>query len=110
MNGRLWITWDPNKVSIDFITYFSQIIHCTIAYPNGSDNIWCITIYASNKLGQRRLLWHEVDKLEQYVQGPWYQMRDFNNVLRTQDITGGNDAHESEFIDLGNMMGKTIFF
>lgn len=70
------------------------MIHCIIAYLSGFGNTWCTTIYASNKLVQRKLLWNDIDKLQQNVQDRWFLMGDFNNVLNTKNIIGGNDFNE----------------
>lgn len=109
-NGRLWIAWDPNKVSIDLIIFSSQMIHCKFASLSGIGYTWCTIIYAFNKPDQRKLLWNAIGKLQLHIQYLWFLMGDFNNVVKTHDIFGRNEVHESEYINLENMMDITCMF
>ncbi|KAL5127208.1 hypothetical protein HKD37_14G039672 [Glycine soja] len=101
-NGRIWLNWDTNKVTIKYIRETSQLLHC---------GVYDLTaIYALNKLDQRRTLWTDIECIHGNQHGPWVLLGDFNNVLKAKDRVGGNLVTESEYEDLAKMMRNTRTF
>ena len=68
-NGRIWILWNPKQVEVRSVTGGTQFIHCGIYDLQGTLVTWMTTIYASNLLDDRRMLWTDIQNLHQQVQG-----------------------------------------
>lgn len=109
-NGRIWLNWDTNKVTIKYIRETSQLLHCGVYDLTGNFLYWITAIYALNKLDQRRTLWTDIECIHGNQHGPWVLLGDFNNVLKAKDRVGGNLVTESEYEDLAKMMRNTGTF
>ncbi|KAI5382325.1 hypothetical protein KIW84_UN0022 [Lathyrus oleraceus] len=59
-----------------------------------------------NKLGleKRRVLWKDIERISRQNQDLRCIVGDFNNVMSTHDIVGGNLVQKKEFIDLADMV------
>ncbi|XP_058784644.1 uncharacterized protein LOC131659472 [Vicia villosa] len=106
-NGRLWVEWNPNKVSVRHVSSSSQFIHCSVYAIDGSFNYWMTAIYAHNKLIHRKKLWKDLEDIDKNQTGPWCTVGDFNNVMSSQDRIGGNTVTETEYEDLNIMVENT---
>lgn len=84
-----------------------QFIHCEVNTRNDKKSYYYIVIYAQNKLFSWRKLWIYINQLDNYIQGPWMIIGDFNNVLNVKDRIDGNLVQEIKFKDLECMI-KTI--
>ncbi|KAL5190422.1 putative ribonuclease H protein [Glycine soja] len=71
-NGRIWVSWDDMKLTVQKISNTDQFIHCGI-YDN---------------MG-KRVLWKDLEHLHSTIQGPWCVIGDFNNVASANDRIGG---------------------
>lgn len=109
-NGRIWLNWDTNKVTIKYIRETSQLLHCGVYDLTSNFLYWITAIYALNKLDQRRTLWTDIECIHGNQHGPWVLLGDFNNVLKAKDRVGGNLVTESEYEDLAKMMRNTGTF
>lgn len=77
---------------------------------SGDLNVLFTAIYAHNNLEQRRILLNDIGRLHHNIQGLWFLMGYFNNVLKPQDKTGGNEVQEAEYSDLVNMIENVGLF
>lgn len=48
-NGRLWVCWDENRMSINQVGSTDQFIHCMVLDNNGNFLYWLTAIYAHNQ-------------------------------------------------------------
>lgn len=71
---------------------------------------WFTIIYALNQLEQRIFLWKNIENVNQNKHGLWCMIGEFNNVLKTHDMVGGNMVREGEYVDMPSMMEKTRLF
>lgn len=109
-NDRIWILWNETRIKVINHGSSSQFTHYSIHYLNGDLKIWCTTIYALNKLEQRKKLWEDIKHIHNNIKDPWFLMGDFNNVFRDQDRIRGNVVHTNEYKDLTSMMEQASLF
>lgn len=62
-NGRIWVIWDNNNIQINVNKCTNQLIHCQICNYDGSFETLLTTIYALNKLDQRRVMWSSIEDI-----------------------------------------------
>ncbi|KAI5424682.1 hypothetical protein KIW84_030754 [Lathyrus oleraceus] len=103
-NGRIYVLWKDNNIRIKMIKSTGQMIYCGIFELSGDLRYLMATIYPLNRLDQRKKLGKDIEELRCHQTGPWFLMGDFNNVLKSQDIIGGNLVTNKEYIDLRRMM------
>lgn len=106
-NGWIWIAWDAIRVDIRYISSTSQMVHCDVFDLDGTFNYWLTSIYALNKLEQRRILWKYIEHIHAQQQGPWCLLGDFNNVAKVQDRVGVKMFIEVEYVNFNAMLEKT---
>ncbi|XP_058734051.1 uncharacterized protein LOC131605747 [Vicia villosa] len=109
-NGRIWVLWDENKITVKVESMTDQMVHCGVYNTDGEFVHWITTIYPSNILDRRKELWKDMGNISKLQQGPWIAMEDFNNVLGMQDRIGGRAVQEQEFKDLRDMMENERLF
>ena len=87
---RIWVGWNPNKVSLNVRICNSQIIHTIISSIDQSVSFEASFIYGSNLILDRRVLWREMRLIAaSSYNNPWICLGDFNVVLLSQEIFGG---------------------
>lgn len=67
-------------------------------------------MYGHNTLDRRRQLWNDLRVIDGSIQGPWFIIGDFNNVLCVGDRIGGHDVAAYEYADLQDMMDNIGLF
>ncbi|GLT58776.1 hypothetical protein SLA2020_316440 [Shorea laevis] len=92
--GGIWLLWDDSRFSVDILTKGSQVIHAlvkVISHPCFSDFNWFLSaIYARPQYDIRCLLWDNLRKFSQTINGPWLAMGDFNDIIVQTEKFGGN--------------------
>ncbi|KAL5124246.1 putative ribonuclease H protein [Glycine soja] len=109
-NGRIWLLWDHREVNLKLIQIDEQFIHVEIYSLDQSLKFVALVIYAFNQLDRRKELWNKIEDIGRNLNGPWIVIGDFNNVLNSQDIIGGNNVVETEVRDLKTMMSNMGLF
>lgn len=59
-------------------------------------------VYGFNTPGERKTLWKDLRALAANSEKPWCLLGDFNEVLSTSEIDGGNDSWDNgmqDFLD-----------
>lgn len=88
-NGRIWLMWKRNEMSIKVCDRSDQHIHVNFYNIAGKRMYWLTIVYAQNQLANRRILWKEIQKLVGNITEQWMVIGDFNNVLTVNDRVGG---------------------
>ncbi|KAG5604639.1 hypothetical protein H5410_026131, partial [Solanum commersonii] len=101
-NGRIWITWRLDYYTVTLIESTSQLITCEMRSVPMQQTFIMIMVYAYNTKEGRKELW---DSLMDYNM----ILGDFNLVLTTEDIIGGNPVVWSEIEDFQNCIATCGF-
>ncbi|XP_058783939.1 uncharacterized protein LOC131658687 [Vicia villosa] len=109
-NGRIWLAWNPLVWSMTIIEKSGQFIHTEVYAKQGGFSHYLTVIYAHNQITNRRILWQDLQRINDNINGPWISVGDYNNVLKVGDRLGGNDVHLAEFIDMESMMNNNNLF
>ncbi|XP_075077386.1 uncharacterized protein LOC142164109 [Nicotiana tabacum] len=102
--GRIWLLWDPNRVSFTVEVTHVQLIHGQVCILDSKMRFSFTTIYGLHTIGDQRSLWHELRQIENDQARPWLAMRDFNAVLNIEDRINGNQIQESEVKNFKDFM------
>ena len=87
---RIWVGWNPEKVSLSTNLSKQQIIHAFISSIDHSISFEASFIYGSNCIYERRILWSYMRMIAAAsYSNPWICVGDFNAVLQPQEIFGG---------------------
>ncbi|XP_058723365.1 uncharacterized protein LOC131595109 [Vicia villosa] len=90
-NGRVWLMWKPNIWDVKVIKETDQVIHSVMYMKDGSFSHFLSDMYAHNQIAKRKQLWENIQEFGNTVKGHWIVIGDFNNVLKINDIIGGNE-------------------
>ncbi|KAI5424701.1 hypothetical protein KIW84_030764 [Lathyrus oleraceus] len=52
-------------------------------------------------------MWKDIEHILDQQQGPWCVIRDFDNIVKTQDRVGDKMVTEAEYVDFNVMLDKT---
>lgn len=80
-NGRIWLLWNEDVVSVRLIYRSDQIIHVEIQYNGGGPHFLFIAVYAENDSLPRVAMWEDIARLSANVNLPWLVAGDFNSML-----------------------------
>lgn len=105
-NGKIWIMWDISSITMKIIDCFDQFIHGEVYNLEVKIMHWLSIIYAYNQIVNRKKLWMYIKDCARTIQGPWMIIGDYKNVLRVEDIIGGNMVQDIEYVDLECMMER----
>ncbi|XP_059626612.1 uncharacterized protein LOC132269441 [Cornus florida] len=86
--GRVWVLWDPQKVSMLRAVEHGQVINCEIELINLKKKVLASFIYAANTAVDRKSLWRSLNSFSLSCE-PWILMGDFNVLLHVNDSFGG---------------------
>ncbi|XP_020265045.1 uncharacterized protein LOC109840710 [Asparagus officinalis] len=103
-NGRIWILWDNDILTIQNVIFSEQCITCTIESRDGRFFSLCTIVYASNHLASRKNLWRDLLTLKQGVNSPWFIGGDFNAIASCEEKIGGLPVTESDTEDFQNFI------
>ncbi|XP_058776279.1 uncharacterized protein LOC131650591 [Vicia villosa] len=109
-NGRIWILWDDQEVTVKVLTVEEQFIHIDVQHRDNKRHYLATIVYALNQLEKRKILWEHIDRLGDSIHLPWIVIGDYNNVLTYKDRIGGNRVALNEYADLVDMMEKNGLF
>lgn len=91
--ARLIIGWDPGKVQMMPISQTDQVVHRQVKILSDNKDIFYSFVYASNKVEQRRILWHNLQIHKRFIAcNPWVLLGDFNVSLNLEDSSVGNSG------------------
>ena len=100
---RIWVGWNPDKVSLNVNLCNQQIIHTSISSIDHSISFEASFIYGSNYIHERRVLWSDLRMIAAASYStPWLCLGDFNVVLQPHETFGGNQGRDrgaDEFTD-----------
>lgn len=108
-NGRIWLMWKSNEVTINKKTCYDQFMHSEICDIVGNRIGWLTVVYAHNQLSTRKTLWADISNVATAIHDQWMVIGDFNNVLTSADRIGGNPVQGMELEDLEAMMQSANF-
>lgn len=91
--GGIWLLWNSNAVEVTQLASIEQEVHALVKVS--STNLsWIISaIYASPRLAERRLLWHNLTSINSLHNLPWIMLGDFNEVLISTEKLGGRPVN-----------------
>ncbi|KAL0005366.1 hypothetical protein SO802_012927 [Lithocarpus litseifolius] len=91
--GGIWVLWNSDAVEITQLASTEQEIHGLVKV-NSSGLSWIISaIYASPRLSERRMLWHNLKLVNDLHNLPWIMLGDFNEVLSSVEKLGGRPVN-----------------
>ncbi|XP_074288375.1 uncharacterized protein LOC141613537 [Silene latifolia] len=70
-NGRIWVLWKPNVISLRLFHKSDQHIHCSLLHIASHKCIEVTFIYAFNVRLDRRELWDQLQSISSQVFLPW---------------------------------------
>lgn len=85
-NPMLWFLC-KSHLNPTFMDASSQ--HITFSVSWNEKIFYCSTMYANTNHVLQRRLWMDLTTLQQYLQGIWLFLRDFNAILREHECRGG---------------------
>lgn len=89
VNGRIWIMWDPKKVSVRLVEGHEQAVCCELLDVESGLSQYFVAVYACNTGERRKSLWEFLRHLCGTIQGPILCGGDFNVVLQRCDRERG---------------------
>ncbi|KAL0921203.1 hypothetical protein M5K25_008255 [Dendrobium thyrsiflorum] len=87
--GRIWIKWDPEKISFSPLQSSKQYV-TGITSAQGSQPCLLSVIYASNSFSERNSLWDDLRSQDPGDSMPWIIIGDFNCCRFQSEKSGGN--------------------
>ncbi|KAJ1441395.1 Ribonuclease H-like superfamily [Sesbania bispinosa] len=88
-SGGIWILWNDTNSRVEVISNHPQFVHLKISPLHGGRPWFLICVYASPRLQQRRILWHELCSISDHMSGDWAIWGDFNSYLHGYEKQGG---------------------
>lgn len=85
--GRIWVVWSTN-VQLQVIFKSGQMIVCLVQVEHFEEEFICSFIYASNFVEERKMLWRDIQNLQNSVacrNKPWILFGDFNETLKMEE-------------------------
>ena len=103
--GRIWVAWDPNKVSMQPLISNPQLIHVGITSVDLKIKFEATFIYAFNFGSQRVVLWNALRNLSRSMGStPWLTLGDFNVTLKLEEIQGTDKSNAQDRTDFLNCL------
>nr|XP_011470317.1 PREDICTED: uncharacterized protein LOC105353179 [Fragaria vesca subsp. vesca] len=91
-SGGIWLLWNKNKVTVEFVDSTFQSISVKVSWLGSSP--WLLSgIYASPCNTARGTLWSYLDSLAARIGLPWLLLGDFNELLSFADKIGGSNHY-----------------
>lgn len=59
INGRIWLVWDLNWYTMNFLKESLQFLRCNITDKKGNFDCLVIAFYGFNTVDQRKALWDD---------------------------------------------------
>jgi hypothetical protein len=84
---RIFIGWNPHKLSLTHITSSSQWLTCEITTTSSPSTIRMTFVYGYNTLADRRTLWNYIaQESSQNTCTPWIVLGDFNAIMHASRL------------------------
>ena len=91
--GRIWVAWDPSKITISLISTTDQVIHARVQLLDNQLSYLASFVYGLNDDNDRLPLWENLSNFSENVQSqPWIVIGDFNSVRFLSEKSGGNTS------------------
>ena len=87
-SGGIWVLANNNNFQVTVVDIFHQCVSVKIGF--GSTHWICSAIYASPTPVTREDLWDYLKNFGASIQHPWLLIGDFNEVLFSSEVRGGN--------------------
>ncbi|XP_075077058.1 uncharacterized protein LOC142163812 [Nicotiana tabacum] len=102
VNGKIWLTWDPNIYCVDIDRVEAQLIHCLARGRMDGFEAYFTLVYGFNTLEQRKALSISLNDISVHMTKPWILSGDFNAMLYTQDRLYSNPVTMNEMADFSD--------
>ncbi|XP_074300949.1 uncharacterized protein LOC141632289 [Silene latifolia] len=96
-NGRIWVFWNPNTITVEKIHPHVQFIHCEVTHKATTLMMDVTMIYACNSATDREDLWAHLSKIN-LTADRWLTLGDFNMIRTTCERIGPNAPNLSEIM------------
>ncbi|XP_061351884.1 uncharacterized protein LOC133296846 [Gastrolobium bilobum] len=90
--GGLWLLWDGNKVELEILKVHHQFIHTRVKYLDAKKVDLVTFVYGSPRRLERKLLWAELEVINNSILEPWLLLGDFNSILHASEKVGGKEV------------------
>ncbi|XP_074315440.1 uncharacterized protein LOC141651639 [Silene latifolia] len=94
-NGRIWVFWNPNTITMVNTDTHAQVIHCGIIHNATNHRLDVSFVYGCNTAHGRESLWTELIRIST-LSSNWLISGDFNIVRHASEKTGPNPPKISE--------------
>ncbi|XP_062114805.1 uncharacterized protein LOC133827158 [Humulus lupulus] len=98
LEGQILLIWKPHLAHVDIIQDSSQMLHCHVHIRSRNLDFFITTVYGSNCLETRKVLWNNLSQVHLFGQ-PWLVLGDFNAVFDRTDQLGGRPISRKEMED-----------
>ncbi|KAM3232911.1 hypothetical protein P3L10_018270 [Capsicum annuum] len=88
LNGQIWLFWNRNY-NTSTIDNTEQQITIKMHNPNIGKDIYITTVSAKCTSVESKILWDDLERVHQLIQGPWCVSGDFNVILDPEEKIGG---------------------
>ncbi|GFZ07108.1 hypothetical protein Acr_19g0000450 [Actinidia rufa] len=105
-NGKIMIIWKADKVDLQILECSEQVIHCLAICKLTNSKFSISFVYAFNTIVGRRPLWDNLDRFNDTLTDPWLVLGDFNNVLKTEERSNGQQVTPYEIRDFQQCCNK----
>jgi len=97
---RIFVSWNPHKLSLTHITSSAQWLTCEITTASSPSIIRITFVYGHNTPADRRTLWNYLSQeSSQNTSIPWIVLGDFNAIMHAGDRAGGDTNWYSHLDD-----------
>lgn len=93
-SGGMVLLWNNEVVKVSNFTRNGQSIHVMIEVKPKNLTWLFSTIYASNDLAYRHLLWDNIKLIFDKYKGPWLVTEDFNEIINSTNKFGGRPINQ----------------
>ena len=100
------IIWKADKVDLQIRESSDQVIHCLATCKVTNVKFASSFVYAYNTIVGRRPLWANLDRFSESLSNAWLVLGDFNNVLKTDERSNGQQATPYEIRDFQQCYNK----
>lgn len=103
-NGRIWLLWSEERISVQLLFRSSQIVHSLITFKSNGSQFLLSAVYAENEATDRGSLWQDLADIANTSSIPWLVAGDFNTMLEFGEKI--NDGDPVSF-DNSELLGCT---
>ncbi|XP_074266601.1 uncharacterized protein LOC141589880 [Silene latifolia] len=104
-NGRIWLIWRPDIVTITPLIIHAQFIHCVVSHHATCQNFHLTMVYASNNARVRDDLWENLLNLNSTANS-WIVLGDFNVVRDALERVSNTPPCLADILDFNSCLLK----